>query len=75
MSDELLAQESKRTMNKRQIIAEIQKLNTTAQEPFLSQFKDRDLALYLESLEADRAKRLHTVSFPDQDEQPARLAS
>ena len=62
-------------MNKRQIIAEIQKLNLSAQEVFLSQFEDGDLALYLKSLEADQAKRSHTLSFPDQDEQPARLAS
>ncbi|MGA2498289.1 MAG: hypothetical protein ABSH20_11145 [Tepidisphaeraceae bacterium] len=62
-------------MNKGQIIAEIQRLNTSAQEVFLSQFQDRELALYLESLQADRAKGSHTVSFPDQDEQPARLAS
>ena len=62
-------------MNKGQIIAEIQKLNTSAPEVFLSQFQDRDLALYLASLEADRAKGSHTISFADQDDQPARLAS
>jgi hypothetical protein len=62
-------------MNKRQLIAEIQKLNPSAQEAFLTQFEERELDLYLVMLQADRAKRARAGAAPDGGEQQARLAS
>ena len=45
-------------MSKRQLIEEIRRHNTTAQEQFLEQFDEAALAQYLEHLEEAANKRL-----------------
>jgi DNA-binding TFAR19-related protein (PDSD5 family) len=51
-------------MNKRQLIEQIQVLNTTATEQFLSQFDESDLQQYLQHLQdaQKREKRIATFA-------------
>lgn len=53
--------ESKVAMNKRQLIDDIRKYNTTAQPEFLAQFDDGALRQYLEHLEDARRKHLRAA--------------
>ena len=50
-------------MNKRQLIDDIRRLNSTAQPQFLAQFDEGALKQYLEHLESARRKRLHIAGF------------
>jgi len=50
--------ESKHPMDKRQLIEEIRRFNTTAQEKFLSQFDDAALQQYLDHLKAAHEQQL-----------------
>jgi hypothetical protein len=45
-------------MNKRQLIDEIRKINTSATPPFLEQFDEEALKQYLDHLEAARQRCL-----------------
>ena len=49
--------------NKRQLIDEIRRYNTTAQPQFLSQFDVAELRLYLDHLELSRSLLLVTAAF------------
>ena len=49
--------------NKRQLIDEIRRYNTTAQPQFLSQFDEAALRQYLDHLEQARAKHLRNAAF------------
>ena len=55
--------ESKPAMNKRQLIDEIRRFNTTAQTEFLAQFDEAALKQYLEHLEGAFRKRIHIASW------------
>ncbi len=50
--------ESKRTMNKRQLIDEIRQFNTSVRPQFLSQFDEDALRQYLSSLQSAQRKHL-----------------
>lgn len=50
-------------MNKRQLIDDIRRYNTTAQPQFLSQFDEGALRQYLDHLEGAFRKRIHIASF------------
>ena len=50
-------------MNKRQLIDDIRRFNTTAQPEFLAQFDDAALKQYLEHLEGAFHKRLQISSW------------
>ena len=50
-------------MNKRQLIDDIRKYNTTAQPEFLAQFDDSALKQYLEHLEDARRKHLRSAAW------------
>jgi hypothetical protein len=57
-------------MDKRQLIDEIRRLNTTAQPQFLAQFDENSLAEYLDHLQAARDKvvRIGGWVHPRQDQ-------
>ena len=50
-------------MNKRQLIDDIRRYNTTAQAQFLAQFDEAALQQYLEHLEQARKKHLRNAAF------------
>ena len=50
-------------MNKRQLIDDIRRYNTTAQPHFLAQFDEDSLKQYLEHLEQARRKHLRNASI------------
>ncbi len=50
-------------MSKRQLIEQIQALNNTATEQFLSQFDDGDLQQYLKHLQDAQAHEKRIASF------------
>jgi hypothetical protein len=50
-------------MNKRQLIDDIRRYNTTAQPEFLAQFDDEALKQYLDHLEEARRKHVRTTAF------------
>lgn len=50
-------------MNKRQIIDDIRRYNTTAQPQFLAQFDETALTQYLHHLEQARQKHLRSAAF------------
>ena len=50
-------------MNKRQLIDDIRRYNTTAQPQFLAQFDETALTQYLEHLEQARKKHLRSAAF------------
>ena len=50
-------------MNKRQLIDDIRRYNTTAQPQFLAQFDEEALKQYLEHLEQARRKHLRNAAF------------
>ena len=50
-------------MNKRQLIDDIRRYNTTAQPQFLAQFDEGALKQYLEHLEQARKKHLRHAAF------------
>jgi hypothetical protein len=50
-------------MNKRQLIDDIRRLNTTAEPQFLSQFDETALKQYLEHLEGARQKHLRIAGW------------
>lgn len=54
---------SKTAMNKRQLIDDIRRYNTTAQPHFLAQFDEAALKQYLEHLEEARRKHVRTAAF------------
>jgi hypothetical protein len=59
-------------MSKRQLIEEIQKVNTSAASEFLEQFGEADLERYWRNLEAVKDRRVRVEPFPDGEQ---RLAS
>jgi hypothetical protein len=50
-------------MNKRQLIDDIRRYNTTAQPLFLAQFDEAALKQYLDHLEQARTKHLRNVTW------------
>ncbi len=50
-------------MNKRQLIDDIRRYNSTAQPQFLAQFDEGSLTQYLEHLEEARRKHVRTATF------------
>jgi hypothetical protein len=50
-------------MNKRQLIDEIRRYNTTAQPEFLAQFDEPALQQYLDHLEEARLKHVRMAAF------------
>jgi hypothetical protein len=50
-------------MNKRQLIDDIRRHNTTAQPQFLAQFDEEALKQYLEHLEQARLKHVRNAAF------------
>ena len=50
-------------MNKRQLIDDIRRYNTTAQPQFLAQFDEGALQQYLEHLEQARKKHLRSAAL------------
>jgi len=54
-------------MNKRQLIEDIRKFNTTVPPQFLAQFDDGALRQYLEHLEGARRKHLRNTSITRRD--------
>ncbi len=50
-------------MNKRQLIDDIRRFNSTAQPQFLAQFDEGALKQYLEHLESARRKHLQIAGF------------
>lgn len=56
-------QKVRHTMNKRQLIDEIRKYNTTAQPQFLSQFDENALKQYLNHLEGAARKEARIAGF------------
>lgn len=55
--------ESNTAMNKRQLIDEIRRLNTTVPPQFLAQFEEPALKQYLEHLEGARKKHARIASW------------
>jgi hypothetical protein len=56
-------------MNKRQLIDDIRRFNTTVPGPFLAQFDDEALRQYLEHLEFARKKRLRSLDSTHREPQ------
>lgn len=50
-------------MNKRQLIDDIRRFNTSVQPEFLAQFDDDALKQYLDHLEGAFRKRIHIASW------------
>jgi hypothetical protein len=55
--------ESIPVMEKRQLIDDIRRYNTTAQPQFLAQFDEGALKQYLDHLEGAHRKRVHIAGF------------
>jgi hypothetical protein len=55
--------ESKAVMNKRQLIDDIRRFNTTVEPQFLAQFEEPDLRQYLQHLEDASRKRLQIAAW------------
>jgi len=60
---EVVSIESKPVMNKRQLIDEIRRYNTTVPLQFLSQFDDSALQQYLDHLEGASKKQTRIASW------------
>ena len=57
-------------MNKRQLIEDIRRFNTTVPGQFLAQFDEEALAQYLEHLEFARRKHVRAMVWDNPDRQP-----